>query len=176
MLLEKVSGSQAHVLTLFDFIDDQVLAIYHPTSGRHASRKHLSYIGEASYISFAVYARISATKLTSCSCPELNTTTFLHLPPPEILFIFSGFKITRTEEAEEDGSVTTILTLPPDAAKIYKQATSHARQLRDISILLRKKKKHREGPETDSESEGGECGSGEDDGEEDEGTESEVVS
>lgn len=63
-------------------------------------------------------------------------------------------------------------TLP----KIYKHVTSYACQLRDISILLKKKKKHTEGPETDSESEGGECGSGEDDGEENDGTESEVSS
>lgn len=121
-----------------------------------------------------MYARVSATKLTSCSCPELNTTTFVHLPPPDILFIFSGFRITRTEESEEDGSITTILTLPPDAAKIYKLATSHARQLREISALLKKKKKRQDSPEADGESEGDECSSDDEEGEEDDGAESEV--
>jgi hypothetical protein len=85
-----------------------------------------------------VYARISALKMTSCACPELGASTLVHLPPSNILFSFSGFKISRRQELEEDGSSTTFLTLGPQAGKIFKEATRtlNTHRMEEVAKLI----------------------------------------
>ncbi|KZV91815.1 hypothetical protein EXIGLDRAFT_693319 [Exidia glandulosa HHB12029] len=116
----------------------QVLAMYTLSSRRHASVDRVDTIGRASYISVQVFGTRKAGVMTSRSCATLGTSTFVHLPPRDIIFSFTTYNITRKVEIDEDGDVEVVLKLDTAANKIFSTAVANRKQLEAVNTAINK--------------------------------------
>ena len=92
--------------------------MYRLSHRRHAPVKHADALGGLSYLGVQVFSRHKPSVMTSNSCATLGTSTFTHVPPANIIFSFTSYKITRKVVNDGDGNVT-YLTLDKPAKKIF---------------------------------------------------------
>lgn len=102
-----------------------VITIYSKTGGRNSPHEwvsSLASIGEASYVYVQVYGfypALGTAVLSSMSCPSLNCTTFLRIPPTHIIVSMASFTGIQRQNITSASSAIRLIALCEGSGRLF---------------------------------------------------------
>ncbi|TFK66509.1 hypothetical protein BDN72DRAFT_899776 [Pluteus cervinus] len=94
---------------------------------------------QPSFVYLQLYTpfRFNSPVLTSPSCPELSSSTFVRIPKTHIVFSLAGYAITQKDVATSDAHPVMVATLAADAQRLYSTFSQHVEEVADAVAALK---------------------------------------
>jgi hypothetical protein len=148
--------------------------MYTTSGARNAQHQwipSITSVGIPSYTNVWVFRPFSGDTLSSLSCSQLGSSSFLRVPRERILFSFASCVISRSDNMTPAGQPYVLATLPAFAANILRILQAQSIQvflsIKELKRLMKVKVTTTEVGEVLEKSDAGESGDEDEDEDED---------